>query len=86
MTIVHATTFSKNALDQVETAAKAATAVDGVVGYRILGGGDTITLHLEVADHATFDRIGEHAEASKASAALWEAYPPQSHQFLHVLS
>ncbi|MDN5798309.1 MAG: hypothetical protein L0H79_21525 [Intrasporangium sp.] len=86
MTIVHATTFSKEALDKVEAAAKAATAVEGVVGYRILGGQDTVTLLLEVADHATFDRIAEHAEARKASEALWETDPPKSHEFLHVLS
>lgn len=86
MSIVHSSTFPKEALDKVTAAAEAATAVDGVVGYRILGGGDKIILHLEVADHATFDRIGEHTEASKVSAELWEAYPPQNHDFLHVLS
>ncbi len=86
MSIVHATTFPKNALEQVQAAAESAMAVDGVVGYRILGGGDTITLHLEVDDHATFDRIGGHPEASKVSADLWEKFPPQSHDFLHVLT
>ncbi len=86
MSIVHATTFPKEAQDKVRAAAEAATAVDGVIGYRILGAQDTITLHLEVADHATFDRIGQHPEASKVSADLWEAFPPQSHNFLHVLS
>lgn len=86
MSIVHATTFPKEALEKVQAAAQAATAVEGVVGYRILGGQDTITLHLEVSDFATFDRMGQQAEASKVSADLWEAYPPQSHDFLQVLS
>lgn len=86
MSIVHASTFPAEALDMVKAAAEAATAVEGVVGYRILGGQDKIILHLEVANHATFDKIGEHPEASKASAELWAAYPPQGHDFLHTIN
>lgn len=86
MSIVHSTTFPKEALDKVKAAAEAATEVDGVIGYRILGGGDTIILLLEVADHATFDRIGQHPGAASVSTELWEAFPPQDHAFLHVLN